>query len=250
MEPPTDGSGARGEEGDGRSTRRVPGAPPRTSLWHAPCRAPQPNGHWAGAGRHKALRVAARRPRAPPGHRLRFADRSLRRALPSNKLDGTAVVVRCARRAVAEWPVNGSRDRAAARVSGARELRSSTRRRRGREPRQAVLQRRRRPCRRGAEALALPRRPGGRAAAVLAPSSLCSSLHARRLVAPAREPRQRPWTREPPSSPRKGRPSASSPLRGSGRRPRELICEAMTSPRRSSRAATTATTIRRPGRET
>ena len=45
------GSGAQGEEGDGRSTRRVPGAPPRTSLWHAPCRAPQPNGlHWAGAG--------------------------------------------------------------------------------------------------------------------------------------------------------------------------------------------------------
>ena len=50
-EATTDGSGARGEERDGRSTRRVPGAPPRTSLWHAPCRAPQPNGlHWAGAG--------------------------------------------------------------------------------------------------------------------------------------------------------------------------------------------------------
>lgn len=44
-------------------------------------------------------------------------------------------------------------------------------------------------------------------------------------------------TREPPSSPRKGRPSASSPLRGSGRRPVALICEAMSSPRRSSRAA-------------
>jgi len=36
------GSGARGEEGDGRSTRRVPGAPPWNSLWHAPCRAPSP----------------------------------------------------------------------------------------------------------------------------------------------------------------------------------------------------------------
>ncbi len=156
------------------------------------------------------------------------------------------MVVRCAHRAVAAGPGNGSRGRAAARASGARELRSSARRRRGREPRQAVLQRRRRRGRRGDEALALPRRPGGRAAAVLAPSSLCSSLHARRLVAPAREPRERPGTRGPPSSPRKGRPSASSPLRGSGRRPVALLYEAMTSPRRSSRATSGSATARTP----
>ena len=111
------------------------------------------------------------------------------------------MVVRCARRAVAEWPGNGSRERAVARACGARELRSSTRRRRGREPRQAVLQRRRRPRRRGAEALALPRRPGVRAAAVCAPSSLCSSLHARRLVAPARGPRERPEQDRPGRDP-------------------------------------------------
>ncbi len=91
------------------------------------------------------------------------------------------MVVRCARRAVAEGPVNGSRDRTAARACGARKLRSSARRRRGREPRQAVLQRRRRRRRRGAEALALRARRRGadlcapRFAAVLehrAPSAL------------------------------------------------------------------------------
>ena len=69
--------------------------------------------------------------------------------------------VRSSLRSVAEGPGHVARERAAARASGARALRSSARRRRERAPRQAVLHRRRRLRRRGAEALALrARRPG------------------------------------------------------------------------------------------
>lgn len=95
LRAPRDGSDhgrlRRAGRGRGRAlhTARARGPSSDLPLARAVSRPAAQWAHWAGAGRHEALRVASRRPRAPPGHRLRFADRSLRRALRPNRVRPT-----------------------------------------------------------------------------------------------------------------------------------------------------------------
>ena len=77
---PWDGSAhgrlRRAGRGRGRAlhTARARGPSSDLPLARAVSRPAAQWAHWAGAGEHEALRFATRRPRAPPGHRLRFAD--------------------------------------------------------------------------------------------------------------------------------------------------------------------------------
>jgi len=153
------------------------------------------------------------------------------------------VVVRCARRAVAEGPGNGSRDCAAARACGARKLRSSARRRRGREPRQAVLQRRRRCERRGAlrrgTAAAKAKREHLRGSREVASSVLAhraASRHADRDEDLAENPHRRP-RRE---APHRG-DAAASPRRRAGAEGAGLVKGERSSPRSGRRPWTRST---------